>query len=67
MDVETPIDVDDASYFLSRMTIVRTDAHGMPGWQKRLFLTLSHNAANPAEFFRLPTDRAISMGAQVQI
>ncbi len=66
-DLEAPIDVDDASYFLSRMTIVRTDAPGMPRWQKRLFLTLSHNAANPAEFFGLPTDRSISMGAQIKM
>jgi len=59
------IDVDDASYFLSRMTLVRTDAPGMPRWQKRLFLTIAHNAANPAEYFHLPTDRTINMGAQV--
>ncbi len=26
----------------------------MPGWQKRLFLTLAHNAANPADYFGLP-------------
>ena len=66
-DLEGAIDVDDASYFLSRMTIVRTGASGMPQWQKRLFLTVAHNAANPAEYFGLPTDRSISMGAQVEI
>ena len=65
--LEAHIDVDDATYFLSRMTIVRTDAPGMPRWQKRLFLTVAHNAANPVEYFGLPTDRSISMGAQVGI
>ncbi len=58
---------EGASYFLSRMTIVRTADPGMPGWQKRLFLTLAHNAANPAEYFGLPIERSISMGGQVSI
>jgi len=40
---------------------------GMPGWQKRLFLTLAHNAANPADYFGLPIERSISMGGQVSI
>jgi len=65
LDVE--LDVEGAFYFLSRMTIVRTGAPGMPGWQKRLFLTLAHNAANPAEYFGLPIERSISMGGQVSI
>jgi len=39
----------------------------MPGWQKRLFLTLAHNAANPADYFGLPIERSIIMGGQVSI
>jgi KUP system potassium uptake protein len=65
--IEAVPDVDDASYFLSRMTIVQTPAPGMPRWQKRLFLTFAQNAAHPEEYFGLPTDRTISMGAQVTI
>ena len=64
--IEVPTDIDDATYFLSRMTIVRTGAPGMPAWQKRLFLSLAHNAANPVEYFNLPIDRTISMGAQIE-
>ena len=65
--VDTDVDVDNAAYFLSRMTLVRTDAKSMPDWQKRLFLNLAHNAANPTEYFGLPTNRSISMGAEVGI
>jgi KUP system potassium uptake protein len=65
--LETPVDIADATYFLSRMFIVETDAPGMPGWQKRLFLAFAQNAAHPEEYFGLPTDRTISMGAQVEI
>jgi KUP system potassium uptake protein len=65
--LEAQIDVDNATYFLSKMTIQRTKDRGMPSWQKRLFLTVAHNAANPTEFYGLPTDRSISMGAHVTI
>ena len=64
--LEREIDVDTATYFLSRMTLVRTDAPGMPRWQKRLFLTVAHNAGNPVEYFGLPIDRTVTMGAQVE-
>jgi len=65
--VDTDVDVDNAAYFLSRMTLVRTDADTMPDWQKRLFLNLAHNASNPTEYFGLPTNRSISMGAEIDL
>jgi len=48
------------------MTLVRTDAPGLLRRQKRQFLTVAHNAANPVEYFGLPVDRTISMGGQVE-
>ena len=39
----------------------------MPAWQTRLFLTIAHNAANPAEYFALPVERSISIGVQIPI
>ncbi len=66
-DIEAVPDIDNASYFLSRMSIVQTSAPGMARWQKRLFLTFAQNAAHPEEYFGLPIDRTISMGAQVEI
>jgi KUP system potassium uptake protein len=66
-DIETTPDVDDATYFLSRMTIVPTNAPGMARWQKRMFLTFAHNSAHPEDYFGLPIDRTISMGAQIEL
>jgi KUP system potassium uptake protein len=37
----------------------------MPTWRKRLFLGLAHNAASPIEYFRLPQERTVAMGATV--
>ena len=51
--VPSEVDTDDASYFLSRGSLRRSDGAGMSRWRKRLFIMLAHNAADPAEFFGL--------------
>ena len=61
------LDLDDVSYFLSRISIRLTPAAGMAHWRKRLFLALARNAANPAEYFCLPDDRTVIMGSQVEV
>jgi KUP system potassium uptake protein len=64
--LECDIDVERPTYFLSRTTIRVTDAPGMGRWRKRLF-ALSHNAANPIEYFGLPPERTITMGSQIPL
>ena len=48
------LDLEHASYFVSKMTIVPTDAPGMARWRKKLFVALARNAATPIEHFDLP-------------
>lgn len=64
--LECDIDVEGPTYFLSRATIRVTDAPGMRRLRKRLF-ALSHNAANPIEYFGLPPERTITMGSQIPL
>jgi KUP system potassium uptake protein len=64
---ELDFDPDTASYFLSRMTIERGRQPGMSGWRKRMFIGLSHNAANPAAYFCLPVDRTVVMGSRIEL
>ena len=64
---ELDIDPDHATYFLSRITIRRGTNPGMPTWRKKLFIALSHNAASPAEYFRLPVERTIVMGTHIDL
>jgi len=59
--------VANASYFVSRGGIRRTSAPGMARWRKMLFVTLAHNAADPAAYFSLPTDRTVTMGSDVDV
>jgi KUP system potassium uptake protein len=61
------IDVDEVSYFLSRITITPTGAPGMAGWRKRLFVAISRNAASPASYFGLPEDRVVALGSHVDL
>ena len=61
------MDPDEASYFLSRITIVPTAAPGMRRWRKRLFVTISRNAASPVEYYCLPDHRTVTLGARVEV
>jgi KUP system potassium uptake protein len=64
---EGSVDINEASYFLSRGAIRRTSAPGIARWRKALFVALAHNAADPAAYFDLPTDRTVTMGSAVDI
>jgi KUP system potassium uptake protein len=64
---ELEIDPDTAFYFLSRITIERCHNPGMSTWRKRLFIGMSHNAATPAAYFKLPIDRTVVMGSRIEL
>jgi KUP system potassium uptake protein len=66
-DLDVAVDPDSASYFLSRATLRVTRAPGMARWRKALFVALAHNAANPADYFALPTERTVVMGTHVDV
>jgi KUP system potassium uptake protein len=61
------VDMKEASYFLSQMTIVASERNDMAAWRKRLFLFLAHNAANPATYFKLPDDRTVTIGERIEL
>jgi KUP system potassium uptake protein len=64
---ERAIDVDHASYFVSRITIVRTRARGMSPWRKSLFIALSRNEADQIQYFELPDERTVTMGSLIEL
>jgi KUP system potassium uptake protein len=55
------------SFFLSRETVVPTVRAGMALWRERLFATMARNAGSAAAYFRLPPNRVIELGTQVEI
>lgn len=65
--LETEIDVGNATYFISQITLVRGDEPGMHAWRKRLFLAQSRTATSPVEFFGLPEHRIVVMGSYIEL
>ena len=61
------LDLEHASYFVSRMTITPTSDPGMRRWRKLLFIALARNAASPMDAFGLSPDRTVLVGSQIGI
>ncbi|HEX4235577.1 MAG TPA: potassium transporter Kup [Caldimonas sp.] len=55
------------SYFLSRATVVPTFAVGMSPWREKLFASMHRNETAASDFFNLPPNRVVELGAKVQI
>ena len=64
---EGPIAIDEASYFLSKLELVKGDAPTMARWRKRLFIATSYITADAAEYFGLPLDRTVVMGSRIEV
>jgi KUP system potassium uptake protein len=65
--VEVEVDVDNATYFVSQITIVRGDEPNMRRWRKKLFLALLRTSTSPVEFFGLPEQRIVTMGSYIEL
>jgi KUP system potassium uptake protein len=61
------IDVSDITYFLGRETILVTGRRGMARWREQLFVFMTRNAVTATSFFRLPAERVVELGVQVEI
>jgi KUP system potassium uptake protein len=62
-----PIDPDDVTYFLGRETIVVSDRPGMAKWREKLFVLMARNAVRATAFFKLPPERVVELGVQVEM
>jgi KUP system potassium uptake protein len=60
-------DMMQTSFFLSRQTLIAAAKPGMAIWREKLFAWMLRNAASAMEFFRLPTNRVVELGSQVEI
>jgi KUP system potassium uptake protein len=62
-----PFDMMHTSFFLSRQTLIASKIPGMAIWREKIFAWMLRNAANAMEFFKLPTNRVVELGSQVEI
>jgi KUP system potassium uptake protein len=56
----------DTSYYLGRERLVLTGHAKMSRWRKKLFALMSRNARSATEFFQIPPNRVIELGAQIE-
>jgi KUP system potassium uptake protein len=57
----------DTSFFLARQTLIASARPGMAIWREKLFSWMLRNAESAMEFFKLPTNRVVELGSQVEI
>ena len=62
-----PINPADVTYFLGRETIVVSDRPGMAKWREKLFVLMARNAVRATAFFKLPPERVVELGVQVEM
>jgi KUP system potassium uptake protein len=55
------------SYFLGRETFVATGRSNLPAWRRVLFIFLARNARSPTEFFGIPPNEVVELGAQIEV
>ena len=61
------VDLADVTYFLGRETIIVTRQPGMAVWREKLFVLMARNAVRATAYFRLPPERVVELGVQVEM
>jgi KUP system potassium uptake protein len=67
MGAGLPIEIEKLSFYLGRESILPNGSTKMALWRKKLFILFSKNARPATEYFRLPPDQVIEVGAQISI
>jgi len=60
-------DIMTTSFFLGRRTLRTAQNSGMPRWQDSLFVAMAKQAESAPDFFQLPSDRVVELGAQMKV
>lgn len=55
------------SYFIARQNVIPRIGSGMAMWREALFAAMSRNARDAADYYRVPANRVIELGTQVEI
>jgi KUP system potassium uptake protein len=61
-----PVAPMSTSYYLGSERLVLTGPARMPRWRKKLFAFMSRNARSATEFFQIPPNRVLELGAQIE-
>ena len=63
-----PFNMMSTSFFLGRQKLIASkNVHGMALWREKLFVLMLKTSESAMEFFKLPTNRVVELGSQLQI
>ena len=62
-----PFNMMTTSFFLGRQKLIASKRPGMALWREQLFAWMNKNSESAMEFFRLPTNRVVELGSQLEI
>jgi len=57
----------ETSFFLSRETLIPTNLPGMALWRENIFAAMAQNSESAMRFFKLPVNRVVELGTQIEI
>jgi KUP system potassium uptake protein len=60
-------DLMTTSFFVGRRVVKESPSSEMPAWQDALYVALTRQASSAPDFFSIPPDRVVELGAQVTI
>ncbi|MDD5240603.1 MAG: potassium transporter Kup [Sulfuricella sp.] len=57
----------ETSFFISRETLIATIAPGMALWREKLFISMARNAGSVTAYFKIPSNRVVELGTQIEL
>jgi len=61
------INLEETTFFVGRETLLATDRPGMAIWRERLFSRMARNARRATRFFKIPPNRVVEIGAEIEL
>jgi KUP system potassium uptake protein len=59
--------MNSTTFFLGRETLIASSRPGMAIWRERLFALMSRNAQRATAYFRIPPNRVVELGTQIEL
>jgi KUP system potassium uptake protein len=66
-DLGARVDPEETTYFLGRARLLPDGPSRMMKWRKLLFAFMARNARSATEYFRIPADRVVELGARIEL
>ena len=66
-ELGVPIDLKDTTYYLGRERLFPTGKAALARWRKKLYIVMSQNSRSATEYFAIPPNRVVELGAQIEM